>query len=213
MKSVSFLIHLQLRAIGGTSDQCIVKCHRKLGVRKVNEPTFSIIPVGVFMGEKLITCDKYTGAWTSCHFCQAACEQKHFSSAVILAMDLSNQCTMQKLIYTHTQKDAQPKLHPSTRWQNMTAHKKCKVHKLWHWRHAVSRVKHCTLAAIMPPLSWGGAAMRSDRQVLLLSPLLTTTLYPPSILTQAGFDAHEYLYVFFFFFLRSAARCSKMVMK
>lgn len=103
--------HFQLRAIGGTSNQCIVKCHRKLGVRKVNEPTFSIIPVGVFMGEKLITCDKYTGAWTSCHFCQAACEQKHFSSAVILAMDLPNQCSMRKLISKHTHTHTLQKLH------------------------------------------------------------------------------------------------------
>lgn len=78
------------------------KVPQEAWVWKVNEPTFSIIPVGVFMGEKLITCDKYIGAWTSCHFCQAACEQKHFSKAVILAIDLPNQCPMQKLVSTHT---------------------------------------------------------------------------------------------------------------
>lgn len=61
-------------------------------------PPFPIIPVGVFMREKLITCDKYTGAWTRCHFCQAACEQKHFSNAVILAMALSDQPALQQFL-------------------------------------------------------------------------------------------------------------------
>lgn len=104
-------------------------------VREVNEPTFSIIPVGVFMGEKLITCDKYAGAWTSHHFCQAACEQKHFSNPVILAVDSPNHCPVQELEST------QLKQRPQTRSQNMTDHKKCKVLELWHWWHAVSRVK------------------------------------------------------------------------
>lgn len=100
-------------ATGDWRNQQPIHCKvpQEAWVRKVNEPTFSIIPVGVFMGEKLITCDKYTSAWTSCHFCQPACEQKHFSNAVILAMDLANQCPMQKLVSKHTK----------THYQNLTS--------------------------------------------------------------------------------------------
>lgn len=87
------------------------KVPQEARVWKVNEPTLSIISVGVFMGEKLITCDKYSGAWTSR---QAACEQKHFPSAVLLAMDSPNQCPRQKLASTHT-KDTKPKRRPQTR--------------------------------------------------------------------------------------------------
>lgn len=53
-------------------------------------PPFPIIPVGVFMGEKLITCDKYNSARTRRRSCQAACEQKHFSNGVILAVDFAS---------------------------------------------------------------------------------------------------------------------------
>lgn len=152
-------------ATGNWRNQQPIHCKvpQEAWVRKVNEPTFSIILVGVFMGEKLITCDKYNGAWTSCHFCQAACEQKHFCNVVILAMDLPNQCPMQKPMSTHTRK-VHKQSYVYTGWQNMTAHKKCKVHKLWHWWHAVSWVKHCALSAIMPPLS-RGTAMWNDRHI------------------------------------------------
>lgn len=66
------------------------------------------------MGEKLITCDKYTGTWMSCHFCQAVCEQKHFSNAVILAVDLPNQRPMHKLASAHTKRHKTKTLHPET---------------------------------------------------------------------------------------------------
>lgn len=56
-----------------------------------------------------------------CHFCQATCEQKHFSTAVILAMDLPNQGPMQRNVSTHTKANTQ--LHPMT-------DKKCKVHTM-----------------------------------------------------------------------------------
>lgn len=108
-------ISAHFSATGGRRKQQPMRCKvpQEAQVRKVNEPTFSIIPVAVFMGEKLITCDKYTSAWASCRFCQAACEQKHFSNEVILAMDLPSQCPVQKRVSTLT-KDTKPKLHPYT---------------------------------------------------------------------------------------------------
>lgn len=80
-------------AMGDLRAQRPVRCKvpQEAWARRVNEPTFSIIPVSVFMGEKLITCDKYNSAWTGCRFCQAACEQKHFSNVVILAVNFLNQ--------------------------------------------------------------------------------------------------------------------------
>lgn len=99
-----------LQAVWEPSDYYIVKCRRKAWVRRVNEPTFSIIPVGVFFLlffsfslyglKKLITCDKYTSDWMSCHFCQTACEEKHFCTAVIL--DLPNQRSAHKCVSTRT---------------------------------------------------------------------------------------------------------------
>lgn len=49
-------------------------------------PPFPIISVAVLMVGKLIACDKYSSAWMSRRFCQADCEQKHFSNAAILAL-------------------------------------------------------------------------------------------------------------------------------
>lgn len=63
------------------------------------------------------------------HFCQVACERKHCSSAVILALDLPNQCP-----YARNWRQSAQKTHqPETRWRNMAGHEKCKVHKRWHW--------------------------------------------------------------------------------
>lgn len=163
---------------------------------KVNEPTFSIIPVGVFMGGKLITCDKYTSAWTSCHFCQPACEQKHFSNAVILAMVLANKCPMQKLLSKHTKTHDQT-LHPKIHRQNMTAYKKMQdSHKLWHWWHAVSLSKTLYTCCHYPSTLWGNSHVKWQTFFPLSSPV-----FVPGILTHCCRVG-----IFFFF-----TQCSKML--
>lgn len=141
------------------------------------------------MWEKLITCDKYTGTWMSCHFCQAVCEQKHFSNAVILAVDLPNQRPMHKLASAHTKRHKTKPCIPR-HWQNMTAYKKCKVHKHWHWWRAVSRVKHCTFSAIMTSSS-GETAVWTDRHSSFWAPC--TAAIVPGTLTNTGFESFIYL--------------------
>lgn len=143
-------------------------------------PPFPSSQWGVFNGSKI------NYLWQihrclDCHFCLATCEQKHFSNAVILAMDSPNQGPMQKLVSTHRKAKNQSAV-PRHHWQNMTAHEKCKVHKLRHWWHAVSRIKHCTHSAILPVIS-GGTAMWNDRHSVLLSSQLNR-LPSLAILTQ-----------------------------
>ena len=110
----------------------------------------------------------------------------------MVILDLLNQCSMRKLVSTHT-KDTLPKLHHKIHWQNMTAHKKCKVHKHWHWWHAVSRVKHCAHT-----LTLWETAIWSDRHSSYWAQ--HSTVIVRGILKQEGLE------IFLFAFLQCVVR-------